>query len=110
MRPSAICPARLTEEVVIGGEMDHGGHVRAEVFADDRHSLPHVLVRRDLDGDVNAAGRRRFGSFAVEADYITETSGEAAKRTFLCRQGIIYQAAENKFFLVNEIYLRNNYF
>ena len=48
--------------------MNYRGDVRPVMFTEDAESFAHALVRRDFDGNVRAAGRRRFGRLAVEAD------------------------------------------
>ena len=68
--------ARLSEEIVIGGEMDHGSDVCSMVFTDGLESLPHALVGRDLDGDVHATRRRGRRRLAVDADHIGEAANE----------------------------------
>ena len=71
-----VLGARLAEEIIVGGEMDHRGDVRPVVLTDGAESVAHALVGRDLDGDVDAARRRRRGRLAVEADDVLEAPGE----------------------------------
>jgi hypothetical protein len=71
-----VLRARLAEEIVVGGEVDHRGHVRPVVGTDGAQPLPHALVGRNVDGDTDAARRRRLGRLAVEADDVRELSGE----------------------------------
>lgn len=54
-----VLGARLAEEIIVRGKMDHRGDMRSMVLADHAQSVSHALVGRDVDGHGDAVLWRR---------------------------------------------------